>query len=316
MGIGRGGEVAANSGFGKSGVIDLSASSFKGAGVLAALTGGVPLTRFGSKHSAARLTALAETDVEPVSASFAMNSSAGLASARGAALDTRAQGWQNNTEAMAAAISQNMPAAGSPTVAPVSVGEMPSIVGTPRYATGQGAVAAIDGATLIAAQPELSVFPPEPNAADAIGLADMLRMYYATAYTGMFAHAFAALDDQALMATLGPGGGQFGIPAPSTALLASLGVAVGIGGLPPLLFSPDDNASLFVTDLDDALTGDDDKAALQALLAMVDPNGADELAVTQAGLHDASGTQPAVLLGAKLDYVFPIASLDSFAPGG
>ncbi|MFO6430250.1 Calx-beta domain-containing protein [Erythrobacter sp. W302b] len=55
---------------------------------------------------------------------------------------------------------------------------------------------------------------------DPLGPADMLRLYYATAYTGMFAQAYLALDDDALM-DLHQSGSQFGGLAPSPVMLAS-----------------------------------------------------------------------------------------------
>jgi hypothetical protein len=95
-------------------------------------------------------------------------------------------------------------------LAPSSFGEMLAIAGAGSSTGLQRLVDLAEGGSLADTQTDLQLLLSDDSGFDPLGPADMLRLYYATAYTGLYAQAYLALDDDALMDLHRHGGGQFG----------------------------------------------------------------------------------------------------------
>lgn len=90
-------------------------------------------------------------------------------------------------------------------------------------------------------------------------------MLGSTAYTGLYAQAYMALDNDALM-DLYRHGGAFGGLAPSQAMLAPSGNPLGISGGLPFFWSPNNEAATFLTAGDDLIASNREPFDFQALL--------------------------------------------------
>jgi hypothetical protein len=105
-------------------------------------------------------------------------------------------------------------------LAPSSFGEMLAFASAGSSTGPQSLVDMQDAGSLSDTQANLQLLLSDVSGFDPLGPADTLRMYYATAYTGMYAQAYLALDDDALM-DIHQSGSQFGGLAPSPVMLAS-----------------------------------------------------------------------------------------------
>jgi Ca2+-binding RTX toxin-like protein len=105
-------------------------------------------------------------------------------------------------------------------LAPDSFEEMLAFASARSSAGPQRLIGVVEGGSLSDTEANLQLLLSDVSEFDPLGPADMLRLYYATAYTGMYAQAYLALDDDALMG-IHQSGSQFGGLAPSPVMLAS-----------------------------------------------------------------------------------------------
>jgi len=105
-------------------------------------------------------------------------------------------------------------------LSPFSFGEMLAFASAGSSAGPQSPIDLAESGGLLDTQADLQLLLSDVSEFDPLGPADMLRMYYATAYTGMYAQAYLALDDDALM-DIHQSGSQFSGVAPSPVMLAS-----------------------------------------------------------------------------------------------
>ena len=105
-------------------------------------------------------------------------------------------------------------------LSPSSFEEWLAFVGAGSSAGPQRLIDMAEGGSLADTQRDLRLLLSDVSGFDPLGPADMLRNYYATAYTGMYAQAYLALDDDALM-DIHQSGSQFSGVAPSPVMLAS-----------------------------------------------------------------------------------------------
>ena len=173
-----------------------------------------------------------------------------------------------------------------------------------------------DAATSSAAQ--ALVFDPDwTNAgSDVMAPADMVRLFYATAYTGLYAQAYMALDNDALM-DLYRHGGAFGGLAPSQAMLGSSGNPLGISGGLPFFWSPNDEAASFLTAADDLIASNRETFDFQALLDAGRTSGTAPFAQGHPELLHIALSDTAGNFGGRPDLtIFAGATFDSFVLGG
>ncbi len=208
-------------------------------------------------------------------------------------------------------------AGGNLAIMPTSFGEMLTFAASSSGNSGNiasnGNANGADGdATIISAAQELAQDPLWNNQQpDAMAPADIVRMSYATAYTGMYAQAYVALADDALM-DIHRDSGAFGGLAPSPMILASFGNPLGMSGGLPNLWSAADEADLFMSGFEALEPGMFEADALLLPRTSADPSG-DMLAQAQSELIDASVSHLDLM---SHHNVLASTLLDSFALGG